>query len=130
MSRRLPPGGKGSESGQPAEPLGKARRQPNEPPERARDEAPYLGDVGFEGPAVKPQARQVLVEDRSRDAVEEEINGEDDGHDVVDRPEDRDVGADEGAPGGPSEPAEPARRGRGSRGAARRAAPGPRQAAW
>ena len=65
------------------------------PPDRARRQAPDLGDVAVERRAVDPELVELLVEQVRRDAVEEQLDREDDDDEVVEAADDRDVVGDE-----------------------------------
>ena len=57
-----------------------------------------LGDVLFEGRAVDAERLQLLVQDLCRHALEEQVDRDDDHHQVVEAAEDRDVVRDDVAP--------------------------------
>ena len=68
------------------------------PPDRARRQAPDLGDVLVERRAVDPELVELLVEQLVGHAVEEQVDREDHDDEVVEPAEDRDVVRDEVAP--------------------------------
>ena len=65
------------------------------PADRARRQAPDLGDVAIERCAVDAELVELLVEQVVRDAVEEQVDGEDDDDEVVEAAEERDVVGDQ-----------------------------------
>ena len=65
------------------------------PPDRARRQAPDLGDVAIERGPVDAELVELLVEQVVGHAVEEQVDGEDDDDEVVEPAEDRDVVGDE-----------------------------------
>jgi hypothetical protein len=68
------------------------------PPDRARRQASHLGDVAIELGALDPELGELLVEQVVRDAVEEQLRGEDDDDEVIESTDDRHIVGDEVAP--------------------------------
>ena len=65
------------------------------PPDRARRQAPDLGDVAIEFGAIDPELGELLVEQVVGHAVEEQFRGEDDDDEVVEPADDRHVVGDQ-----------------------------------
>ena len=59
------------------------------PPDRARRQAPDLGDVAIEFGPLDAELGELLVEQVVGHAVEEELDGEDDDDEVVEPADDR-----------------------------------------
>ena len=65
------------------------------PPDRARRQAPDLGDVAFEFAARDAELVELLAQQVLGRAVEEQVDGQDDDDEVVEAADDRDVVRDE-----------------------------------
>ena len=60
---------------------------PGQPADGMRGEPPDLAEVVLEGGPIDPEVGQLLLEDLGRDAVEEQVDAEDDDDEIVEHAE-------------------------------------------
>ena len=71
------------------------RQAPDEPADRSGRQASDLGDVLLEGSSVDTQRDQLFGQYVGRNAVEEQVHGDDHNHEVVEAAQDGNIVGDE-----------------------------------